>query len=160
MNVTRWIELYKRLQTKKWWIPSVLIAFSLIVALLVDTRGKEAPVKDGSLADISGIDTYIPNGFVLLPIEIQNQASLESILGQYGVVDLYSPGDASPVAKSVKIVRSPKNPEQFSILVPEGQSGPLVKASTRPFFVIIQNPESKNAQYRAPLKKSRIVIDN
>jgi len=65
-----------------------------------------------------------------------------------------------PLAKGIKIVSSPRNPDQFSILVPESQSGPLVKASSKPFFVIVQNPENQNAQYRTPAKASRIVIDN
>ncbi len=37
------------------------------------------------------VDTYIPAGMTLVPIEIQNIESLKNILGDFGVVDLYIP---------------------------------------------------------------------
>ncbi len=158
------IVTYKNILAKKWALPAIIISFCLTIAVLADTHsngddGLSTP-NDGSLADLNGLDTYIPTGFVLLPIEIQNLTSLDAIIGRFGVVDLYIPGESQAIARSIKIVRSPRNNEQFSILVPENQSGPLVKASVKPFFAIVQNPTKAMGEVRAAAKPSRIVIDN
>ncbi len=153
----------RKVLAKKWALPVILISFSMMIALIADVRGHSTEVASNSLAgstgDLNGIDSFIPSGYVLLPIEIQNLNSLDSIIGRYGVIDLYVPGESQPLARGIKIVRSPKNPEQFSVLVSESQSGPLIKNSVKPFFVIVQNPSHAAGEVRAQ-KSSRISIDH
>src|SRR5690349_14215407 len=36
-------------------------------------------------SSIAGLDTFIPKGFVLVPIDVQNYEALDSILGKYGL---------------------------------------------------------------------------
>jgi len=92
-------------------------------------------------------DTIIPAGFVLVPIEIQNIDSLASIIGQFGVIDLFTtphPGQKSGVrvGRRLKLLRAPLNPQQFAVLVPENEAAPILQASG-PYFAVIQNPASK-----------------
>lgn len=87
--------------------------------------------------------TFIPAGYVLVPIEIANFESLDSILGKFGVVDLYVPADtprgrARKVAEQIKILRAPLNPSHFAVLVREADSARLV-SHAGPYTVIVQN---------------------
>src|ERR1035437_10610139 len=74
-----------------------------------------APPQEGSKNPRAQVDTYIPKGFVLVPIEVQNYEALDSILGQFGVVDLFqslspeNPGQHL-IARNVRILRAPQNP--------------------------------------------------
>lgn len=97
------------------------------------------------------VDTYIPKGFVLVPIEVQNYEALDSILGQFGVVDLFQ--SASPenpgqhlVARNVRILRAPQNPSHFAILVQEGEVGIVLK-NTGPFTVVVRRPEKNGTEF-------------
>ena len=72
------------------WVAAVLIAGFLAFYLdstkasaVTDVHQPEAP---------EAASTFIPKGFVLVPIEVANYESLDSILGKHGVVDLYVPG--------------------------------------------------------------------
>ena len=89
-------------------------------------------------------DVSIPAGFVLVPIQVSNFESLDSILGLEGVVDLFLPsadggGRARKVAERVRILRSPVDASHFAVLIPEAESRRLV-SQTGAFFVAVQNP--------------------
>jgi hypothetical protein len=90
--------------------------------------------------------TFIPAGYVLVPIEVANFESLDSILGKFGVVDLYLPSEdpkARPrkVAERVRILRAPLNPSRFAVLARENDSPRLVSHGG-PFTVVVQNPDT------------------
>ena len=92
-------------------------------------------------ADAPDLDIMIPAGFVLLPIEVENYESLDSVLGQIGVVDLYQNQQGKSqrrlVASFVRILRNPHNPSQFSILVPE-RNAPTITNNFGPYFVSLR----------------------
>lgn len=102
-----------------------------------------------------GVDTYIPNGFVLVPIEIQNLASLDSLVGQYALVDLYAVGSPKPLAKGIKLIRSPKDPSQFAVLIKDEISQNIVRQSDKPFQVVLQNPTNPISQIKQ-INRSKI----
>ncbi len=109
-------------------------------------------------------DTYIPSGFVLVPIEIQNIEGLDSILGQFGVVDLFQPALEGQnrgrlVARRLKILRAPLNPSHFAVLAPEHQASEIVR-HVGPFFVVIQNPKETGTHFvKEKVRTSRIQFD-
>lgn len=95
----------------------------------------------------SDVTTFIPAGYVLVPIEVANFDSLDSILGPYGVVDLYLPAEAphrraKKIASHVKIMRAPLNPSRFAVLLKDDESTEVM-AQGGPFQVILQNPNSR-----------------
>ena len=102
---------------------------------------------------------------MLVPVEIGNGSSLDGLLESKGVVDLYT-GDparkqAEKVAESVKIIRSPRNPSYFAVLVPEDKASFLIQRF-QAFHAVIQNPSQKKRTYIQPLRKKRkrtIVIE-
>ena len=152
-------------EIKKWFkenkknisIWSVLVLFSLFFTIL-QKRNTDPPQS------IQNLDTYIPKGFVLVPVELSNGSQLEGLLKHKGVVDLYvgdhSQQRAKPAAKSVKIIRSPQNPEYFAVLIPENQASLLIERF-QAFHAVIQNPKVKRKTRIRGLnrKRSRIVIE-
>lgn len=137
----------------------VLIVISLVFTILQHTD------KTKERKDMQNLDTYIPEGFVLVPIELSNSASLAGLLENKGVVDLYT-GDptqrqAEKAATAVKIIRSPRNPSYFAVLVPENKA-PFLIQRFQPFHAVIQNPTQKQKTRISPLNKKRkrnIIIE-
>ena len=156
-----------QIQIKKWIIEnkntvimwSALTMISGIFAYSQADFNKKPPMIEGD------IDTYIPNGFVLLPIDLNNADALEGILQEKGMVDLYTSRGShisvETVAKSVKIIRSPKNPNLFAILIPEKQASILIQRA-QSFHAVVRNPKHAQTQI-SPIKMKRkrsIVIDS
>lgn len=120
-------------KNKKWFV-----MFIVSTGLAVVCSWKEPQSAPQAETEI---DILIPQGYVLLPIEIENYESLDSILGQMGVVDLYQNQVAKNqrhlVASFVRILRNPHNPSQFSILVPE-RSVSSITNNFGPYFVSLR----------------------
>ena len=132
------------------------ILFSLILAWSFEQPKSSSKPQENP----PSLDVFIPKGFVLIPIEVQNHESLDQVLGQYGVVDLYTaplmPGAfAKIVVKAIKIVRSRVNSNYFAVLAPENQSAILM--NTRgPYKVVIQNPKNYGTNFvKSPIKRKR-----
>jgi hypothetical protein len=89
-------------------------------------------------------DTVIPAGYVLVPIQLENQDSISSLMGDFGVANLFLSAKVSghgrvKVGQRLKLLRAPLNPEQYAVLVPEEESGKILEAQG-PFFAVLQNP--------------------
>lgn len=138
----------------------MILGFAVLglLSLLFSLR---EPAQEANTEGVyESVDTFIPKGFVLIPIELQNADSLSSIVGQMGgVVDLYtvrSEGHKGglKIGTRLKILKAPLNPQQYAVLVPELESSKVL-AFAGPFMAVIQNPDEKGAeltshQNRAP----------
>lgn len=155
VTLKTWIKENK----KTWHIWIVLIVVSLFFTLF---QQKDNQTK---IQHSKNLDTYIPEGFVLVPVELSNGPSLDGLLDSKGVVDLYT-GDpvrkqAEKAVEAVKIIRSPQNPSYFAVLVPEGKARFLIQRF-QAFHAVIQNPLQKKKTRVQPLQKKRkrtIVIE-
>jgi hypothetical protein len=151
------LEKIRAIMQKKQSTVVVIILF-ICVAWWIDQKNNKPQSTDtiDHAESIESLDTFIPDGFALVPIEIENLASLEAMVGQYAVVDLYAKGTERPIVSSVKLVRSPKDPSQFAVLVGLKHSKSLVKKSAEPFIVTLQNPKHKKTEYSFESKKQII----
>ena len=137
-----WSRLQKKVQKEFLFLLGLFATTGLIcwTAWIFDR-----PPQPDSQGVTEGIDTYIPQGMVLVPIEVQNLESLDSVFGQKGVADLYWVGrdgrSAQAAARGVALYRAPLNPRQFAVLVPETEAPGLVKAGGA-FHVVLLNPQS------------------
>lgn len=138
--------------------------FSLFL-VLITPRGESQEKKDPAPKEAFSFDTVIPKGFSLVPIEIANYETLDSLLGPYGVVDLYTtalnPNEKSKrIAYRVKILRAPRNPSHFAILVPFEKVKSILKYPG-PFMVSIQNPDSGGTVFEKekPKTTSRVFYN-
>ncbi len=116
----------------------VFIAFSMIYSW-------SKPQEKYQSTEKIYADTFIPKGFVLVPIELANFDSVSALIDQFGVIDLYAgaPQIAGSVKISsrIKILRAPLNPQLFAVLVPEKDSSSIMKR-TGPFWAVVQNRQA------------------
>jgi hypothetical protein len=146
-------KLKKWLQDPRNRTLTIAVASMLLIILCVHLFSSPAS-EDAQAAESA--DTYIPEGFVLVPIDLQNSDSLSSLIGSYAVVDLFTGNRSKKVGKRLKLLRAPLNPQQFAVLVPEGEVSNLL-ANPGPFWAAIQNPQqSRGTEIASKFKKSRI----
>lgn len=68
--------------------------------------------------------TFIPDGHILIPIEIENLEALNAMIKNYAWVDLYTPQmqdialPSKAIVKKIRLLRAPLDPNQFGIIVP------------------------------------------
>ena len=119
-------------------------------------------------------DTFIPEGYVLVPIMVSNFESLNALVSQYAIVNLYAVNNSNnfhlqnslsqmkkqvkTVAERIKLIRSPLNPERFAVLSPESQAEALITYNGE-FFVTIQNPTITEQVSVKREAKKRTLID-
>jgi hypothetical protein len=141
LNLKKWVMSLK--------IKHLIIAFVVLggLTLLLD----QEPKKSKDHVDPTSVDTYIPEGMTLIPIEIQNIEALKNILGDFGVIDLYLPSyeDNRPpkkIASGIKIMRAPLNPDVFAVLVRE-ENAPQIAQHPGAFFVTVLNPKTQKSKF-------------
>lgn len=156
--VTAWVNKRSR------WIWAAVIASTGVAAALSNSASEasaQSPSIDSSISS-SSVDTFIPSGFVLVPIEVVNYEALDSVLGSYGVVDLFAADTENNrksrrVASRIKILRAPRNPSHFAVLAPTSEAPALVR-NEGGFFVVIQNPQGGGTQFENTGRERRPVV--
>lgn len=123
---------------------------------------KNAPAENTQ--ELESVDTYIPKGFVLVPLDLTNLESLNSFIGQAGVVDLYKSKNGEKgirIATRVKIIRAPLNPQLFAALVPENKSSDLLNVNESLFAVVQNKAEASGSIHsRKPTLRKSIIYQN
>lgn len=125
----------------KTWITAVILMtllYGLHSALPV---GESGHVADASVSPT--LQELIPPGHVLIPIEPVNAEALDSVLDSHGIVDLFSPGarkQSQVVLSGVAIVRAPKNPRQFAVILEDTKvTDRQLAALTEPLYVALRS---------------------
>jgi hypothetical protein len=109
---------------------------------------KEEPQKQLNSVP-ENADTFIPEGYNLVPIQLINAEAIGSIISDFAVVDLYSSSADSAkssrcVAKNIKLLRAPLNPEHFAILIPDRNTASLFSKGDA-FYAVLRNQKDKTA---------------
>ena len=146
-------------------IAVVAMALGLIAFLTQFGRSGEKSQVNEQVTE--SIDIFIPEGQSLVPIRVANNGSLNQIIGQYGVVDLYStplgPGEkAFRIAYKVKLVRSPGNSEHFNVLLPADEAY-RITGYPGEFYVSVRNPKSIGTRFvkkKSKVTKRTIVFES
>lgn len=127
----------------------VILFLFLILGLFVFFTQQKNQDDQTVQEEIKSADTIIPKGFVLVPIEIQNIESLSSLIGGFGLVDLFTTQQINQqsglrVGRRLKLLRAPLNPNTFAVLVPENEASSILSANG-PFMAVVQNPNNTKA---------------
>lgn len=154
------------IQKHKEWI-----CFGLFFAIVITFHScqkkstGDTTTSASSQDSSNGIDLLIPEGQSLVPIEVVNYETLDSLLGPYGVVDLFyadpqRPEISKKIASMVKILRAPKNPSHFAVLVPSRLALHILQFKG-PFIVSVQNPKFQTGTHfeKKTPKRSRIIYE-
>jgi hypothetical protein len=139
------------------WISGCFVFLTLLLGFTLLQKEPHAPIT--STADI---DTFIPAGYVLVPITVHNSESLDSVFGSFGVVDLYPVGQgekksSEALVRSVKMLRAPKNPSQFGVLVKDALVERLVQHD-QGFFVVLHHPKKSGTTFELAKKQKPMRI--
>lgn len=120
----------------------LLIVFMLIgfIVFILQQSDNSNLKSDQKTETSDGVDTFIPQGYVLIPLEISNLESLQGLLSDKGVVDLYflTDGRSIKIGSRLKMIRAPLNPRLFAVLVKENESASILKYPG-PFNAVVQN---------------------
>lgn len=150
-------------KTKREHTNAILIALVVIACAVTSFSGREEEAQEGEpQKQLPTMDTFIPAGHSLVPIEIQNRDSLDSVFGSHGIVDLYTSnqkGQPVRVAERIKLLRSPKNPDVFAVLAKD-EVAPQIAGHIGPLFVTINSrktPPPPRSNSRAAGAKFKII---
>lgn len=151
MKIKKYYDLYLKMPWEKKMIWSAAVISLIPIAAAWVLRAPPEPAPERASGAAANVDTYIPKGFVLIPIDVQNYEALDSILGKFGVVDLFQsggPGDPKQhlVARNVRMLRAPQNPAHFAILVQEAEAPGILKFGQN-FTVIVRRPEQAGTEF-------------
>ena len=151
-------------QSFRVWMWSSAFALSLIVIFTVvsnsanSANSKTKVIPDTGKPAVSFLES-LPEGFVVAPIEPVNSESLDSLLDEHGYADLYrSRADGEKdkrIARGLPLIRAPRNPRQFAVIVPEHLSEhrtELLSELSRPVVVILRKGPPKTSEKRASKK--------
>ena len=126
----------------------LIVSAICLIACLAYLEKLSATDAPAQRAPDESVDTYIPAGYALVPIEIANKQALGAMIGSFSIVDLYSTIEGHrglKIAEQLKIIRAPLDPEQYAVLVPNQDSAKIVGAPG-PLWVTIQNRSSAKQQ--------------
>ncbi len=147
----------KQNHNKLFFLIFILIGFAVYIS-----ESKPTSDQQNIKTEQASVDTYIPAGFVLVPIELINAHTLGSLIGNNGgVVDLFLPQEKAKsikVASKVKLLKAPYNPELYSALVKESDSD-LLLSYAGPFVAVIQNPTQKGLKLQEQKTSKQIIIN-
>jgi len=105
--------------------------------------------QEPELAPVDRVNAsdFVPAGFSLITVDLQNRDSIDGLMGGFAIANLYTvPLDGKSkgvlVGRRLKLLRSPQNPGQFSVLVPEEQVPSLLPG---PLFAVLLNRSEAGA---------------
>ena len=110
------------------------------------------------------LDEMIPEGFVLLPIEIDNSEDIVRLIGSYGVIDLYSYSSGSGLpqdlaGRALKVIPTKTEENRFALIAPEKEVSRFLEYEG-PFYAVVQNPKKTGSQIlKKKVKKQLKVIE-
>lgn len=139
----------------------LIIAFTVLIAVSIFSS---ASLKESRAATPLEVDTIIPRGYVLVPVDLENKEAVQSLIQSHGIIDLYTgnPLERKTVklATRIKIIRAPYNPNLFAVLVKEQLAERIMKQSGT-FYAVIQNKAQAEASNdQTPSKNQRnITVD-
>lgn len=154
---TKWT----RLKEQPWFLPaSGVVAALLLAGIIQGSASSHGPER----VDFD-LDTHIPQGHVLVPIQVHNSENVDSMFGTYGMVDLYpvsENGKASreAILRGVKMLRAPRNPNQFGVLVPTDMAATVIRSGGT-FAAVVLNRQSRGTvlEKQTPRTKRKIILE-
>ena len=151
MNLKSFIE------KNKW----LLVAFLGLGVLSILMQFRTVPQNSPKAEHIETVDTMIPRGSILVPLELENIEQIGSLIGNSGVVDLYTGGSESKkrrlIASRVKVIQAPFNPQVYAALIPENE-GSVIQNYLGPFRAVVQNPLQNGSSIRRETKNNFSIV--
>ncbi len=142
---------------------TICMALTFIIAIVIWNSDQNEVVLSGH-RPIENIDTKIPFGHTIEPITISNKASVDALVGDFAVVNLYQTftnKKTKLVLQRIKLVRSPKDRRYFGALMTMSEAE-IFSQYPGPFKVSLQNPNKPNKIITKKVKKQKrqIIVED
>ncbi len=142
---------------------AIVVGTLLFASVSIHYLQKE-PSPPHEVEENNEVFTMIPKNHTLIPIEIKNSESLDSIFGNFGYVNLYieKRGKQVLIGRNVKLIRAPRNPNQFAALVKDNQTNYITTYDSA-FFVSISSEKNSGTVFvneKVQLNQIQVGIDN
>ena len=152
-------KLKELVANEKIRFTAIFVILGLISFLF--SQKTEAPEEQAQQKQVE-IDELIPEGYFLLPLELTNREALVSMIGDTSIVDIFTihPQTLNPqkkIASRVKLIKSPKNPDQFALLLKESNTMDILKYSG-PYFATIQNRRNRKTSFPKTYNQSNVQV--
>ncbi len=152
-------KLKELVANEKIRFTAIFVILGLISFLF--SQKTEAPEEQAQQKQVE-IDELIPEGYFLLPLELTNREALVSMIGDTSIVDIFTihPQTLNPqkkIASRVKLIKSPKNPDQFALLLKESNTMDILKYSG-PYFATIQNRRNRKTSFPKTHNQSNVQV--
>ena len=142
----------------------ILIGMALIFGLIILLIFHEPQEKNQEAAPPTGaIDTLIPAGHNLIPIEIENLEQVNGLIDRFAVVNIYQVSHdqqtkSKLVGKNMKLIRAPLNPQVFAVLIKDEEQERMM-SFPGPFRIVIQNRNNAETQMSKERRFSSVQIE-
>jgi len=118
----------------------VLMVIIIVVTSLFQPSKKEESLETSYLSDL------IPEGHILVPVQVINGEALAQMMDLSAYVDLYSVDIIQKrkqiLFRKVKIIKNPSDHSTFSILLPEDKTQNL-NFLEQPVFAVLKSKKSR-----------------
>lgn len=147
---------------KPKWVYLCIIALIITGVFSAYLQGKQNKVGEPvSLELEESADTYIPNGYVLVPLDISNGLSISNLMGRYTFVDIYTTNSLDErqkkiIAQNLRMLKAPHDDNQFAVLVGENEYK-LIHDLSEPVFIVIKNPNTKKHELISKEKDKKAI---
>lgn len=153
------IDFKKLIQDEK---TKFSLMFLVLAVLTYFVSKADVPEPKPETEETVQLDALIPEGYVLLPLDLVNREALSSIVGSTAVIDLFTVNaqtlsPSKKIATRIKIIRTPRNPDQFALLVLENET-PQILNYTGPYFAVIQNKTTTGSKLVPKIRLQDISI--
>lgn len=136
-----------------WMFSSTAAILMMLLLSFGPSGNSEANPDLGSQKAPSLID-QVPDGFVLVPIEPLNFETIDALIENHAYVDLYQTSENETfqtdtartnrgkklLARGLPMVRAPKNPSRFAVLVKDADSEILTGLGSPVLVVVRKRP--------------------
>jgi len=144
-----WVQVAKQYFQESPARLTTLLTFSIILIILATSllpkSGEKAEPETSYLSDL------IPEGYVLVPVQIINGDALSQMMDLTAYVDLYSldiiKRRKQLLFKKIKIIKNPSDPISFSILLSENK-GQELNFLEEPVFAVLKSRKSKTEEIK------------
>ncbi|NQZ01207.1 MAG: hypothetical protein HRT45_11130 [Bdellovibrionales bacterium] len=151
------IEKFLHLSTD--WRKSLISVFLvlLVLGVYLDFFGNEKSAEKA--AEQLSLNGLIPKGHELLVLDLKNADSLSILIDEFAVVTLYTDNLSKPLVTGLKVIRAPKNPQEFVAIVPKHAVARFVPQNQNLTAVVeIDDQETGTVFVRQKAKTKRAIL--
>lgn len=141
-------DLFSSSQNKWLWAGMLVLVVLFAILQIKTSSSEKAPIE----AEPLQADTVIPEGYVLLPLQLENIENLASLIDTFGVIDLYGQQEEKIeiLASRLKILQAPLNPNQYAVLAPHSLSRTIMRHGG-PYWGTVRNRHEKETEASTPI---------